>query len=126
MTQTPDPLTVLLGWQDQTEAQLDAIRADLLADLLLLGVARVEMAYEGYDDSGNVESVCFIPPTEISDALLRRVEDFGWDFAYSFDPGFEIGCGGSGSLDWNLQTDKITVRHCQHDENAEYIEQEGL
>ena len=126
MTQTPFFLTSLLGRHDQADAQLKATRADLLADLRFLGITQIKMDYEGYDDSGNVEYVCFTPSTvRISDALLRRVENFGWDFAYSFHPGFEIDCGGSGSLDWNLETDSIDVSHCEHDEEAAYVEYEG-
>lgn len=112
---------------DAAEAQLIATRAVLLADLRVLGVARVEMYYEGYEDSGNVDFINFTPSNVmIAESLNHRVEDFGWDFAYSCNPGFENACGGGGTLYWNLETDSISIEHSDFGEEAEPTLYEGL
>lgn len=93
-------------------------RAKLLTELRALGVTRIYMQYEGYADAGNVEHVEVAPNTsKLTDELRRRVEDFGWDFAYALKPGFEVNEGGDGELNWDVEADEIDVCH-----STRYIE----
>ncbi len=92
-----------------------------------MGVTLLEVQYEGYGDSGNVEDVT-PTPTEIKleSEVNRRVEDFAWDFAYALNPGFENNEGGYGSLEWNLETDKITISHSNRYVESDTTEYEDL
>ena len=127
MTQTLDYAAQTAAAQKKAEAARVETRAALLTELRALGVALLEVQYEGYGDSGNVEDVT-PTPTEIKldTDLNRRVEDFAWDFAYALNPGFENNEGGYGSLEWNLQNDKITISHSNRYVESDTTEYEDL
>ena len=127
MTQTLDYAAQTAAAQKKAEAARVETRAALLTELRALGVALLEVQYEGYGDSGNVEDVT-PTPTEIKldTDLNRRVEDFAWDFAYALNPGFENNEGGYGSLEWNLETDKITISHSNRYVESDTTEYEDL
>eukprot|EP00903_Cladosiphon_okamuranus_P021920 g20152.t1 len=100
----------MLEAQRRAAEQRVETRAALLTELRGLGVTGLDVQYEGYGDSGNVEEVVVTPDTiTLTEELRRRVEDFGWDFAYALSPGFENNEGGYGELTWALETDKIDV-----------------
>lgn len=112
MTQKPDQQARYLEMQKRDAEERAKTRANLLVELRALGVTLIEIQYEGYGDAGNVEDVTPTPTTiKLAYDLNRRVETFGWDFAYALNPGFENNEGGYGSLEWNLETDKINVSH---------------
>lgn len=119
MTQPVNFFASYADEQEQAERQLVATRATLLDELRASGVTNVELFYEGYDDDGNVECIELTPAhVSLSDELYDCLQGFGWDFAYSYNPGLEIDCGGNGSLDWDLQTNKINLNYCANDEEA--------
>ena len=112
MTQATDFYTQMLESQRRAAEQRVETRAALVTELRALGVTRIAVQYEGYGDSGNVEDVVVTPDTiTLTEELRRRVEDFGWDFAYALSPGFENNEGGYGELTWSLEADKIDVSH---------------
>ncbi len=114
-------------WQAERDAANKAARSELLPRLRALGVTEVIAEYEGYGDSGNVEDVVVTPDTiTLTEELRRRVEDFGWDFAYALSPGFENNEGGYGELIWSLETDKIDVSHSNRYIETNTTEHEGL
>ena len=114
-------------WRAERETTLKASRAELLAQLRALGISEVTAEYEGYGDSGNVEEVVVTPDTiTLTEELRRRVEDFGWDFAYALSPGFENNEAGYGELTWALETDKIDVSHSNRFIETDTTEHEGL
>ena len=115
MTQETTYLSRMLAERDAAEEKLAATRAALAADLRRAGVTEALVYYEGYSDSGNVEGYR-LTPSDISlcDDLYDRLENFCWDFAYSYNPGFEIDCGGGGTLEWDLQRDKINLSYCDY------------
>lgn len=127
MTQTLDYAAQYAAAQKKAEAARLETRAALLTELRALGVTLLEVQYEGYGDSGNVEDVT-PTPTEIKleSEVNRRVEDFAWDFAYALNPGFENNEGGYGSLEWNLETDKITISHSNRYVESDTTEYEDL
>lgn len=102
-------------------------RANLLAELRALGITLIEIQYDGYGDSGNVEDVTPTPATiKLAYDLNERIETFGWDFAYALNPGFENNEGGYGSLEWNLETDKINVSHSNRYVDSDTTDYEDL
>jgi hypothetical protein len=127
MTQTNDFYAQMLEAQQRAAEQRVETRAALLAELCALGVTKIEVQYEGYGDSGNVEDVVVTPDTiKLAEDMRRRVEDFGWDFAYALSPGFENNEGGYGELTWALATDKIDVSHANRYIETNTTEHEGL
>ncbi|RUS65188.1 hypothetical protein EGN72_00990 [Pseudorhodobacter sp. E13] len=127
MTQVNDFYAQMLESQRRAAAQRVATRAALLSELRALGVTRIEVQYEGYGDSGNVEDVLVSPDTiTLTEEMRRRVEDFGWDFANALSPGFENNEGGYGELTWALATDKIDVSHSNRYIETNTTEHEGL
>ena len=127
MTQATDFYTQMLEAQKRAAEQRVETRAALLFELRALGVTNIEVQYEGYGDSGNVEDVVVSPDTiTLTDDLRRRVEDFGWDFAYALSPGFENNEGGYGELTWSLEADKIDVSHSNRYIETNTTEHKGL
>ena len=127
MTHETDFYAQILESQRRAAEQRVETRATLLSELRTLGVTNIEVQYEGYGDSGNVEDVVVTPDTIIlTEDLRRRAEDFGWDFAYALCPGFENNEGGYGELTWSLETDKIDVSHSNRYIETNTTEHEGL
>ncbi len=127
MKQTPDFYAQMIESHRCAAEQRVETRAALLSELRALGVTGIEVQYEGYGDSGNVEDVVVAPDTvTLTDELRRGVEDFGWDFAYALSPGFENNEGGYGELAWALEADKIDVSHSNRYIAFETTEHEGL
>jgi hypothetical protein len=101
-------------WSEQALAKqkLNATRALLVTELRAVGVASAKIFYEGYGDDGNVEDVILEPSHILLSASLQlRLEGFGWEFAYSYNPGLEIDCGGGGEMEWDLQKDTIDLSY---------------
>ena len=127
MTQATDFYAQMLDSQRRAAEQRVETRAALLTELRAIGLTNIEVQYEGYGDSGNVEDVVVAPDTvTLTDDLRRRVEDFGWDFAYGLSPGFENNEGGYGELTWSLEADKIDVSHSNRYIETDTTEHEGL
>ena len=126
MTQATDFYAQMLKSQRRAAEQRVETRAALLTNLRALGVTSIEVQYEGYGDSGNVEDVVVTPDTiTLAEELRRRVEDFGWDFAYARSPGFENNEGGYGELTWAIEAE-IDVSHSNRYIETETTEHEGL
>lgn len=127
MTQATNFYAQMLGSQRRAAEQRVETRAALLTELRALGMTSIEVQYEGYGDSGNVEDVVVKPDAiTLTEELRRRVEDFGWDFAYALSPGFENNEGGYGELTWSLEADKIDVSHSNRYIETNTTEHEGL
>ena len=127
MTQVNDFYAQMLEAQQRAAEQRVVTRVALLSELRAVGVTKIEVQYEGYGDSGNIEDVVVTPDTiSLSEELRRRVEDFGWDFAYALSPGFENNEGGYGELTWAIEVDKIDVSHSNRYIETDTTEHEGL
>ena len=127
MTQVNDFYAQMLESQRRAAEQRVETRAALLTELRALNVTSIEVQYEGYGDSGNVEDVVVTPDAiTLTEEMRRRVEDFGWDFAYALSPGFENNEGGYGELTWALEADKIDVSHSNRYIASATTEHEGL
>ncbi len=127
MTQNTDFHANYIAAQQKAAEERVQTRANLLVELRALGVTLIEIQYEGYGDSGNVEDVTPTPATiKLAYDLNLRAETFGWDFAYALNPGFENNEGGYGSLEWNLETDKINVSHSNRYVESDTTDYEDL
>ena len=127
MTPTTDIHANYLAAQKRDAEERVQTRANLLVELRALGVSLIEIQYEGYGDSGNVKDVTPTPTTiKLAYDLNLRVETFGWDFAYALNPGFENNEGGYGSLEWNLEADKINVCHSNRYVESDTTDYEDL
>ena len=101
-------------WEErraQAEERRRAARVALLAALRALGVARVEVAYDGYADSGNIGGIATVPAEVDIGAIRERLGDFAWDTVCHLHPGFEIDDGGEGTLTWEVAEDRMEVAH---------------
>ena len=127
MTQVNDFYAQMLEAQQRAAEQRVVTRVALLSELRAVGVTKIEVQYEGYGDSGNIEDVVVTPDTiSLSEELRRRVEDFGWDFAYALSPGFENNEGGYGTLTWDIAADSITLDHADRYVECSHSYDEGL
>ncbi len=127
MTNASDFYTQMLNARNRAAEQRVETRSALLSELRALGVTDLTVQYEGYGDSGNVEDVVVTPDTiTLTEEMRRRVEDFGWDFAYALSPGFENNEGGYGELTWSIEADKIDVSHSNRYIQTNTTEHEGL
>ena len=74
MTQETDFYAQILESQRRAAEQRVETRAALLSELCALGVRSIEVQYEGYGDSGNVEDVVVTPDTiNLTEELRRRL-----------------------------------------------------
>ena len=107
-----DYVALAAKWRKEREETLRETRVPLLKQLRELGVAQVEVQYDGYGDSGNVHDITLTGATEsLDDDLNRKIEDFGWMMAHHQHPGFENNDGGYGTLTWDIAEDKISLDH---------------
>jgi len=127
MTPKPNFYANHIAAQKRDAEERVKTRANLLVELRALGVILIEIQYEGYGDAGNVEDATPAPSTiKLAYDLNLRVETFGWDFAYALNPGFENNEGGYGSLEWNIETDKINVCHSNRYVESDTTDYEDL
>lgn len=103
---------------DQTEITRRA--QDLRARLMELGVAVVSAEYDGYADSGMIETIICRTgenvSARISAELENQLSDLFYDLLETRFPCWEDSCGAFGKFTWNLQTDAL---HHQHNERFE-------
>ena len=127
MTQVADFYAQMLKSQRLAAEQRVETRAALLSELRAIGVTSIEVQYEGYGDSGNVEDVTVQPVgIALPDELCTKVGDFAWSVAYHQHPGFENNEGGYGTLPWNIAADSITLDHADRYVECSHSFDEGL
>ena len=127
MTKANDFYTQHLAAQKRAAEQRVETRAALLTGLRALGVTSVEVQYEGYGDSGNVEDVTVQPAeVQLPEPLATEVGDFAWSLAYHHHPGFENNEGGYGTLTWDLRNDSVTLDHADAQVECSHSYDEGL
>ena len=96
----------------QTTARL---RDQIIPQFHVLGVAKIQVAYSGYGDSGAIDGIQYRGPTgirvdraTIPTQLIEALERC----ACSLLPaGFEINDGGQGTLTIDIQLAKVTIQH---------------
>ena len=107
------------------EEKTDETRDNIREDLRKASVTKIVAEYNGYDDSGNVEEIKFSKEnatTVILPSAEPRLTDFIWNFVQSVHSGCEIDAGSEGIFEWELDTDKISIRHEQrHISTESYV-----
>jgi hypothetical protein len=107
------------------------MQAALIATLRLLGIARVEIEYDGESDNGQITGVLafdaegrFAPlqgslllPAKADDAcrkdqpLSSALEDFAWAVLQHYHSGFEDNDGGFGTLVIEPPSSRVHLEH---------------
>lgn len=138
--ETANPFTTALSsWEEMERKQREHVRetkAALMPVLRDLNIKYVLVHYTGYGDSGQIEEVCCYGerdtapedywddkgkidtpdvvvtlPTETGKKLKDVLEEFGWQAAYSSNPGFENNEGGQGDVVIDVMEDTVTIEH---------------
>jgi len=110
--------------QEETEQRKNArqVLADACQRLTELGVTQLQIAYDGYGDSGNIESVtAFVGEEEVQ--LSSEIDAALQDAACNLLPlGWEIGDGSYGELIVEVAARTVTRQHSWR--STEYGEEE--
>lgn len=107
---------------------LERVRRELpllAAGLRSIGVASVEVQYDGCGDSGQIEDIICrdaqgdrINLTGKTPVTDDQLSDLFYDLIESRHPGWENNDGACGELEWDLATD--TLRHTHNDRFTDY------
>lgn len=95
---------------------------ELVAKILKsLGVTSIHADYDGYGDSGQIETPDFLgdllPGTgqnvviKVEETMSERTRDLFYTILEDLHGGWEINEGSFGQFEWNLKTDKIQLSH---------------
>lgn len=100
--------------REEEEARVETKNkmAEFIREMRAKGVHRVEVQYDGYGDSGDVESMEFFDENN-RQLVMDADPDLFWGFAYSLYPGFEINDGASGVITIDVPSGRISVDHSQ-------------
>ncbi len=114
---------LLAEFQAQEQARVDRaknqLRDVILPRLKQWGVAKVEVEYSGYGDSGSIDGIAYLDGAgkPVSMNLVRPASDPDISSAvYEFLPaGFEINDGSQGTLTIDVHAGTINVNHGQNE-----------
>ena len=98
----------------QTE-EMNAKKAEIMAQLAKLGVKTATVNYSGSDDEGYIRDIdCFDANNErvaIGDDLEREMSDLCCKYVERDCPGWEIGTGSNGDFQFNVDKGSIHWTH---------------
>ena len=114
MTQMLQPEFDLLDPNNPTQDDLIEIRRLLLADLRRLKLEKIELTYEGEDDTSQIESFSAIPSMDLAADVIHRIAMFGLAYTYSVNLGCKDSYGNEGVLKWDLANNSIDIFHTEH------------
>ncbi len=101
--------------QARREDTLAHLRNDILPTLERLGVAKVQVEYSGYGDSGAINSVDYFNAAGKTIYIGSNAPDLNYEIeqvAEEFLPdGFEINEGGQGDVFIDVAKRRITIEH---------------
>ena len=92
-------------------------RSKLVQELKQQGVESVTAAYDGSGDNGQIDDPEF-GGVEVSDDLDIHVQDLFYDLLEAVDVGWQDNEGSFGQFMWNVQEDRITLRHTTRTEDT--------
>lgn len=115
-TATTDFETSINDWYENQRKTAQESRATALGLLRQKGVAKIEVEYSGYGDSGDIESIAAICLTgieiDLDQSLETQVSDAAWALVHQAGhDGFENNEGGDGHITWDIVTDQIHLVH---------------
>jgi hypothetical protein len=130
MQQTTDS-AALRGYfdeQDKRRANLGPLYKELALKLAALGVALVSSEYDGYGDSGQIESVRYFNAANedltktIEGGLDQQVQDLLYDLLEVRHGGWENNDGGFGSFTWNVAETVESGGGLSHEHNDRFTD----
>jgi hypothetical protein len=130
MQQTTDS-AVLRGYfeeQDKRRANLGPLYWELALKLAAVQVARVTSEYDGYGDSGQIESVSYFNAANedltktIESGLDQQVQDLLYDLLEVRHGGWENNDGACGSFTWNVAETVATGGGLSHEHNDRFTD----
>lgn len=86
--------------------------------LRLLGVAQVEIEYNGAEDEGELDPILFLDDSspalriDVSDQLHDQVQSLAYALLEGRHLGWERNAGSCGGFSWNLVDGTLEHRHC--------------
>jgi hypothetical protein len=130
MQQTTDS-AVLRGYfeeQDKRRANLGPLYKELALKLAAVQVALVTSEYDGYGDSGQIESVSYFNAANedltktIESGLDQQVQDLLYDLLEVRHGGWENNDGGFGTFTWNVAETLATDGWLSHEHNVRFTD----
>jgi hypothetical protein len=139
---------VMKQYRDEQRERCASARGKMVQALKAAGVKSVEVEFDGYGDSGNVEGIAYTPPTdgkaEVSDSphevtdwsqgspertvrnytLDELVEEVCYSLLSSGHPGWEINDGSYGTFRIDPEADSISLTFNQRIESVETYDEE--
>lgn len=114
---------VLAEFHAKEEARVDRaknqLRDVIFPRLKQWGVAKVEVEYSGYGDSGSIEGISYLDAAgePVNMNLVKPASDPDVEnVAYEFLPaGFETDSGSQGTLTLDVQAGTVTVNHSENE-----------
>jgi hypothetical protein len=112
---TPEPL--------DRQALLNAV-----AQLRVTGAARVQLDYDGVEDSGNIDGPYLADAdgveleTEIPADLASTIDEAAWTLLRQHFAGWELNGGSYGSIQLHLEEGRIEIDHHWRSETYDGIE----
>jgi hypothetical protein len=109
-----------------------AYKAEVTTVLIGLGIARLEIQYDGCGDSGQIEEVSFwnIDGEDVTPSLDKRTADGVHQFCYDLlevrHGGWENDDGAYGTFEWDLNSDELIHTHHTRYTEVDTTVQEGL
>jgi len=119
-----DIINQILERQQQEQEEAVAKFAELCDQLAKSGITSVQLAYDGYGDSGMFNDVtAFVgeKECELSSNLKEELQDAGWSL---LPGGWEINSGSFGELNINVADRRLIREHSWRVEDTEYVEDE--
>jgi hypothetical protein len=114
---------LLAEFHAQEQARVDRaknqLRDVILPRLKQWGVAKVEVSYSGYGDSGSIDGISYLDAADepVNMSLVKSASDPDISsVVYEFLPaGFEINDGSQGTLTIDVHAGAVTVNHGQNE-----------
>lgn len=130
------PVTYSASLDQYYRDALERVRRELpvlAGKLKSIGVASVQVEYDGCGDSGQIEDVVCLDAESKPVALtgktpvtIDQLSDLFYDLIEARHPGWENNDGACGELAWVLETDTLTHTHNDRFTGYYTAEHEGL
>jgi len=105
----------------------------LAGKLKSIGVASVQVEYDGCGDSGQIEDIVCLDAESKTVALtgktpvtIDQLSDLFYDLIEARHPGWENNDGARGELEWIVETDTLTHTHNDRFTDYHTTEHEGI
>lgn len=139
---------VMRQYRDEQKKRHESARGKMMQALREAGVKSVEIEFDGYGDSGNIEGIAYTPPAdgkaEVDDSphevtdwsqsgperkvrnytLDELVEEVCYSLLGSWHPGWEINEGSYGTFRIDAEADSIALTFNQRIESVETYDEE--